>query len=629
MKVIGVGDNTCDKYETLRTMYPGGQALNYAAFSKMLGADASYMGVFGRDEVADHILATLDEMGVEHSHCRQYDGENGYARIALVDGDRVFLSSNKGGIAKEKPLDLNEDDLEYLKQFAVIHTSNNSHFNSQLAKVKTTGVPLSYDFSGKWTEDELVAEVAPYADYVTLSCGSVSDEEVRDICFRMKEKGCKNIVASRGSLGAVFYDGETFFFQAPDYVDALDTLGAGDSFAAAFLLSVAHSREDHPEEMEKKGEVYQEEIRKALQYAAKFAATTCLVHGAFGHGKEYDPDAKLSGSTFIRQGGISVMSVKEIIAEIKGKFEERGGLHHVYFVACGGSKAAIFPGLYLLQSEAKTFAATTYTSNEFVHALPKEVGANSLVIICSLKATAESVKAVETANAAGAITIAMTGNYDTGMAKVGQYVVVYSNGDNQIYSDSNQANSLRIGFELLHQFEGYANYDKAMEAYQYIDEIVAEEKVRCMDEATAWAKKNYNENIFYVLASGSNYGVAYSMCCCHFEEMQWKHGVCMHTGEYFHGPFETTDKNLPMVLIMGQGRTRALDERCLKFLKTYAENFIIIDFEKMNKGRIDESVAEFFAPVTLIPIERWYVYQMSLITGHDMDMRRYMYKVEY
>ena len=58
-------------------------------------------------------------------------------------------------------------------------------------------------------------------------------------------------------------------------------------------------------------------------------------------------------------------SVKEIVAEIKEKMDKLGGLKHVYFVACGGSKAAIFPGLYLLQSEAKTFSATTYTSNEF------------------------------------------------------------------------------------------------------------------------------------------------------------------------------------------------------------------------------------------------------------------------
>ena len=49
------------------------------------------------------------------------------------------------------------------------------------------------------------------------------------------------------------------------------------------------------------------------------------------------------------------------------------------------------------------------------------------------------------------------------------------------------------------------------------------------------------------------------------------------------------------------------DRRCLKFLNTYAENFIVIDFKELNKGRIDADVAEFFNPVVLIPIERYYV----------------------
>lgn len=322
-------------------------------------------------------------------------------------------------------------------------------------------------------------------------------------------------------------------------------------------------------------------------------------------------------------------TVKEIVAEIKQEMDVRGGLKHVYFVACGGSKAAIFPGLYLLQSEAKTFGATTYTSNEFVHATPKELDGRCVAVICSLKATPETVEAVKTANAAGAVTIAMTGNMETGMAKVGQHVVVYSNGDDQIYSDSNGANSLRIGFEFLHQFENWDKYEKAMDAYKYIDEIIAEGKETCLPAATAWAEKVKDEPVFYVLASGPNWGVAYSMCSCHFMEMQWKHAVCMHTGEYFHGPFETTDKELPMILLMSEGRTRALDERCLKFLNTYAENFIIIDFKDLNKGRIDADVVEFFNPVVLIPIERYYVAQMAEVRGHSMDDRRYMWKVEY
>ena len=260
---------------------------------------------------------------------------------------------------------------------------------------------------------------------------------------------------------------------------------------------------------------------------------------------------------------------------------------------------------------------------QLIHSLEQytsqELDERCVAVICSLKATPETVKAVETANAKGAITIAMTGSMETGMAKVGQYVVVYSNGAPQDYSNSNQACSLRIGFELLHQIEGWDKYDKAMDAYQYINEIVDEAKKDCLPAAQAWAQKEKDEPVFYVLASGSNYGVAYSMCCCHFMEMQWKHAVCLHTGEYFHGPFETTDKKLPMVLIMGEGRTRALDERCLKFLKTYAENFIVIDFKELNKGRIDPDVVEFFNPVVLIPIERFARVQRLCRADHDRE----------
>ena len=57
MRVIGIGDNVCDKYEHLRLMFPGGQAANFAVYAGMLGAESAYMGVFGRDEVAEHVTA--------------------------------------------------------------------------------------------------------------------------------------------------------------------------------------------------------------------------------------------------------------------------------------------------------------------------------------------------------------------------------------------------------------------------------------------------------------------------------------------------------------------------------------------------------------------------------------------
>ena len=147
MRLIGIGDNVCDVYLHLAEMFPGGQALNVAVFAKMQGIDSAYLGVFGDDEVAEHIENTLSEFGVDKSHCRHVRGENGYALVTLIDGDRVFLGSNKGGVAREFPLVLDENDIEYIRQFSVVHTSNNSFFDGQLPFLYEAGIPVSYDFS--------------------------------------------------------------------------------------------------------------------------------------------------------------------------------------------------------------------------------------------------------------------------------------------------------------------------------------------------------------------------------------------------------------------------------------------------------------------------------------------------
>ncbi|MCC3358939.1 SIS domain-containing protein [Bacillus sp. REN16] len=323
------------------------------------------------------------------------------------------------------------------------------------------------------------------------------------------------------------------------------------------------------------------------------------------------------------------MQVKDIIRDAKGKIDHVGGLKHVYFVACGGSQAAIFCGHYLLNKEATTFGSSIYNSSEFLNATPAMLDKRCIVVLCSLNATAETVEAVKLSREKGAITIAMTGFPDTEMAKNGEYVVVYSNGDEQIYSQSNQSNALRIGFEILHQFENYPKYEAAIDSFTKIDQIVANGKKYIERIANDFAKEYKDDETFYVMASGPMYSTAYTMSYCHLMEMQWKHAIPMHSGEYFHGPFETTDKNLPIILFVSEGSTRQLDERALTFLNKYADRVTVIDAKELGVNIIDDRVVEFFNSVIMIPIERNIVSRMAEIRNHSMDMRRYMWKVEY
>ena len=94
----------------------------------------------------------------------------------------------------------------------------------------------------------------------------------------------------------------------------------------------------------------------------------------------------------IRKGNGN-MEIKSIIKEIKSKMEQRGGLRNVFFVACGGSQAAIYTGYYLLRSESKTIATEIMNSDEFVHTRPASVDDRTIVVLCSLKATKDTVNA--------------------------------------------------------------------------------------------------------------------------------------------------------------------------------------------------------------------------------------------
>jgi fructoselysine 6-kinase len=284
LKVLGLGDNVVDKYLHSQMMYPGGNALNFAVYAKQLGADSSFLGVFGSDMPAEHVRTTLKKIGVSLERCRNIDGENGYACIKLVNGDRVFIKSNKGGVLRNHPIIITEEDLEYIKKFDLVHTSLNSYIEPELKKIIKTKVPISFDFSVRGTDDYFKT-VCPYVTYGFVSCSDLSEQEMTIKMEKLFSFGCKNVIATIGEKGAVFYNGQDKVVYKPQYVDPVDTLGAGDSFLTGFLLGMLSGIKENNtkdvSEIERK-----KNILFAMEQGNKLAVKTVQVSGAFGYGKE-------------------------------------------------------------------------------------------------------------------------------------------------------------------------------------------------------------------------------------------------------------------------------------------------------------------------------------------------------
>lgn len=280
VSALGFGDNVVDKYEHIKTMYPGGNCVNFAVYAQMFGAKrTAYMGYFGNDKEAEHVIESLNDIGIEMIKCKQLEGENGCARATLVDGDRVFLGSNEGGIRGETAYDLDRFDLEYIKQFDFVHSGNYCFMEAQLPKIKAAGVPISFDFSDDSTE-EYYKEVAPNVDYAFCSFDG-SDEEVREHLKKIVSYGPKLAVASRGADGCILYDGTEYYIQKAEPIEeVVDTMGAGDSLITSFMVGYT--------EHLKKGVTGETAITESLSEAAKFAAKICGISGAFGYGKVYE-----------------------------------------------------------------------------------------------------------------------------------------------------------------------------------------------------------------------------------------------------------------------------------------------------------------------------------------------------
>ncbi|WP_438495231.1 SIS domain-containing protein [Paenibacillus sp. IHBB 3054] len=322
------------------------------------------------------------------------------------------------------------------------------------------------------------------------------------------------------------------------------------------------------------------------------------------------------------------MNVHQVVEAVHGKVAK--GISEVYFVACGGSLVDMYPSKYFLESEAKKLVTGLYTANEFVHALPKRLGKQSVVIVCSHGGnTPESVAAAQAAKEKGAHTIGLTHNQDAALLKFSDYSFLYEWGDDSDVKNNPMAIILELAVEFLQVSEGYAHVDAFQKGLQTINGIINQGKKQVAPRARVFAEKYRNEELYYILTSGASYGHAYGFAICSLMEMQWLHAAAIHSGEFFHGPFEVTDKETPFILMINEGRTRELDERARTFLNQYAEKVEVIDAKELGLGVIADEVVEFFNPVLFYSIICVYREALAEVRNHPLETRRYMGKVAY
>lgn len=319
-----------------------------------------------------------------------------------------------------------------------------------------------------------------------------------------------------------------------------------------------------------------------------------------------------------------------IASLIEQHFQPAGGLRQIFLVACGGSLVDMYPAHYFLNSESATLHSYMMTANEFVFAPPKTLGKHSLTIICSHGGnTPESVAAAELAKQRGSTTITLTHNEAARLLDFSDSSILYAWGDDSQVINNPMALILSLCVEALHQTEGFAGYADFQTGIGQIDNVIARARRQVQQRCSQFADRYANESLFYILSSGASYGHAYGFAICSLMEMQWLNASAIHSGEFFHGPFEVTDADTPWILMMNEGRTRALDERARTFLQQYAQKVEVVDAKELGLGVVPASVVEYFNPVLFYSVMCEYRAALAKVRQHPLETRRYMGQVAY
>ena len=238
MKIACFGDNCIDYYTDSGRMYPGGNPVNVAAYIRRLGGEASYIGPVGNDRRGEFLRDALLSKGVDISHVRTEEGDTAVSYVAIVNGERTFTGFEEGVMADYRP---GPEEIDFIASHDLAVTGLWGHSESALEAIRARGIPTAYDASDAPFSETAQSAIA-HTTVFFLSDDRSGEEEIREKLRRLHAAGPALVIATRGGRGSMLFDGKDFLTQGIVPCEVVDTMGAGDSYIAGFLVSWLRKR---------------------------------------------------------------------------------------------------------------------------------------------------------------------------------------------------------------------------------------------------------------------------------------------------------------------------------------------------------------------------------------------------
>ncbi len=279
MKILNIGSCNIDfvysldhivapgetEMSTSLQVFPGGKGLNQSIATARAGGEVYHAGCVGID--GDLLVDTLTEAGVDITYLQTVDAKNGHAIIQVnrTGENSIFLHKGSNGMVDTALIDrvlsaFSAGDLLLLQNEIsnVPYIVDKAHerglqilFNPSPFNETVIQLPLN----------KLSYVILNEGEAMVLSGASSPDAAMTHLRTRYPSLG---IVFTLGARGCMFTQGDRTLFQPSFVVNAVDTTGAGDTFAGYLAAGLARG----------------EDMANILKTACAAAAIAVSRHGA-------------------------------------------------------------------------------------------------------------------------------------------------------------------------------------------------------------------------------------------------------------------------------------------------------------------------------------------------------------
>lgn len=279
MKIIGIGEVVWDCFPEGKRL--GGAPINFCFFAKELGADSYPVTAIGEDELGDETIAVLKKTGLNLRHV---------SRNLLPTG-KVLVSLNELGVPQynivenvawdeiecsRATMDLVSDaDVVCWGSLAQRSEKSRTSILKFIDAVPNTSLKVfDINIRQHFYSTDLIVESLQKANVLKLnedelplviSLLSLSTDFVEAIAELISRFSLKYVIFTQGAVRSGVFDvsGEISSINTPK-VEVADTVGAGDSFTATFVVNML------------RGKSVVESHRRAVEVSAY----TCTQRGA-------------------------------------------------------------------------------------------------------------------------------------------------------------------------------------------------------------------------------------------------------------------------------------------------------------------------------------------------------------